>query len=66
MAREKWNNNVAFLFTTVGVVVGLGNIWRFPYLCYKNGGGWSVRKNICSKICLFIYPTKKQAKEHFA
>ncbi|XP_028426588.1 sodium- and chloride-dependent betaine transporter [Perca flavescens] len=37
--RGKWANNMEFIFSMAGEIIGLGNVWRFPYLCYSNGGG---------------------------
>ncbi|XP_061124985.1 sodium- and chloride-dependent GABA transporter 2 isoform X2 [Syngnathus typhle] len=37
--RGQWSNKVEFILSVAGSIIGLGNMWRFPYLCYKNGGG---------------------------
>ncbi|XP_074031277.1 sodium- and chloride-dependent GABA transporter ine-like isoform X2 [Leptinotarsa decemlineata] len=36
--RQHWSNKLQFVLACVGYSVGLGSIWRFPYLCYKSGG----------------------------
>lgn len=38
-ARAGWNSKIEYFLAQVGFSVGLGNVWRFPYLCHKNGGG---------------------------
>ncbi|XP_030634857.1 sodium- and chloride-dependent GABA transporter 2-like [Chanos chanos] len=38
-ARGQWANKAEFLLAVAGQIIGLGNVWRFPYLCYENGGG---------------------------
>uniref|UniRef100_A0A8C1B4E0 Transporter n=1 Tax=Cyprinus carpio carpio TaxID=630221 RepID=A0A8C1B4E0_CYPCA len=38
-ARGQWSSKVEFILAVAGQIIGLGNVWRFPYLCYKNGGG---------------------------
>ncbi|WP_413111616.1 sodium-dependent transporter [Thaumasiovibrio sp. DFM-14] len=39
MQREQWGSRAGFILAAVGSAIGLGNIWRFPYMAYENGGG---------------------------
>ncbi|MGL4732329.1 MAG: sodium-dependent transporter, partial [Fusobacteriaceae bacterium] len=38
-ARGKWGSSLGFILASAGSAVGLGNLWKFPYLAGKNGGG---------------------------
>ncbi len=57
--REAWGNYWEFFLTSLGLAVGLGNVWRFPYVAYTNGGGtflvpYCIMLFIVGVPCFFV------------
>ncbi len=50
MKRANWGSQIGFILATAGSAIGLGNIWRFPYLAGQNGGGSFL---LLYLICVF-------------
>lgn len=53
--RPKWDNKIQYVLTCIGFAVGLGNVWRVPYLCQTYGGG----KNSVTQCHLMLTLNKK-------
>lgn len=53
--REQWGRKLDFMLAVIGYAVDLANVWRFPYLCYKNGGGmFKFKFHDNPSNCIFV------------
>ena len=51
MKRESFRSRLGFLLVSAGCAIGIGNVWRFPYIAGKNGGGYFV---LFYLLCLLV------------
>ncbi|XP_046561673.1 sodium- and chloride-dependent glycine transporter 2-like [Haliotis rubra] len=50
--REHWASQIEYLLSMIGFCVALGNVWRFPYICQRNGGGaFLIPFVVCLVLC---------------
>ncbi len=49
---NQWDSRLSFLLAMIGAAVGLGNIWRYPYVAYTNGGGSFIIPYLCAILIL--------------
>lgn len=48
--RGKWANNKEFILSMTAEIVGFGNLFTFPFLCYRNGGGKGLGLGVCGDV----------------
>ena len=54
MNRESFKSRLGFLLVSAGCAIGIGNVWRFPYVAGQNGGGIFVLFYLIFLVCLGV------------
>ena len=69
MTRENWTSSIGFILASAGSAIGLGNLWKFPYLAGRNGGALTevssfaredMEKFLGKKVFLTVYVKIKE------
>ncbi|KYM77352.1 Orphan sodium- and chloride-dependent neurotransmitter transporter NTT4 [Atta colombica] len=64
--RAAWSGKMQFFLSIIGYSVGLGNIWRFPYLCQQNGGALEIFMQLTAASMLYVGCKAKKSKDKAA
>ncbi|KYN38657.1 Orphan sodium- and chloride-dependent neurotransmitter transporter NTT4 [Trachymyrmex septentrionalis] len=64
--RAAWSGKMQFFLSIIGYSVGLGNIWRFPYLCQQNGGALEIFMQLTAASMLYVGCIAKKSKDKAA
>ena len=51
MKNEQFSSRLGFILVSAGCAIGLGNVWKFPYICGENGGAVFI---LIYLLCLFL------------
>ena len=55
MKRESFKSRLGFLLVSAGCAIGIGNVWRFPYVAGQNGGGFFVLLYLILSILYMVF-----------
>ena len=61
MSRENFRSRLGFILVSAGCAIGIGNVWKFPYVTGVNGGGVFVLFYIISLVILAFTSKKSRA-----
>ena len=54
MERESFGSRLGFILVSAGCAIGIGNVWRFPYVVGQNGGGLFVLLYLLFLVCMGV------------